>query len=120
MKKLEKAFVIDDEQAICFLLSALLRKKGFATDYYTQLSGSISKLKEFAPDVIFLDLSLNDGSGFSIIPAIKNELPNVEIIIISAHSGPAERSQAKDLNIKYFIPKPLNKKNIYETLEQLI
>lgn len=119
MKKLEKAFIIDDEQSICILLSAMLKKRGFATNHYTRLTGSIAKLKEFNPDVIFLDLSLNDGNGFSIVPSIQRELPKTEIIIISAHSGTNERAQAKEYNIKYFIPKPLNKENIYKTLEQI-
>lgn len=120
MKKQLKAFIIDDEEAICFLVSAMLKKKGFKTSYYTQLTGAISKMNDFAPDIVFLDLSLNDGSGFSIVPSIQTNYPEAEIIIISAHSGISEKRQAENLNIKYFIPKPLNQEAIHQILEQIL
>lgn len=113
---MKKAFVIDDEEAICLLLSAMLRKKGFETDTHFQLGGALIKLKKFNPDVLFLDLSLGDGSGFSIIPAIKKELPELKIIISSAHSGINERKEAERLGVFHFVSKPLNRETIDEVI----
>lgn len=109
---MKRAFVIDDEEAICLLLSAMLRKKGFETNTHHQLSGAINKLIDFNPDILFLDLSLGDGSGFSIVPAIKKELPNLKIIISSAHSGVNERKEAERLGVFHFVSKPLNRGTI--------
>ena len=81
--------------------------------------GSVEKADSFKPDVIFLDLSLGDGSGFSIIPELRNKVPNAEIILISAHDGEAERNNANELNITHFIPKPLNRDLILETLREI-
>ena len=116
---MNKAFIIDDEESICLLLSAMLRKKNFITETHHQLGGAIAKLNQFSPDFIFLDLSLGDGSGFSLVPAIKENLPNTKIIISSAHSGSSERKEAKILGVDHFISKPLTKETIDSVINLL-
>ncbi len=116
---IQKVYIIDDEEPICLLLSSLLRKEGIDTEYSTLLSGSVSKVKSFDPDVVFLDLSLKDGSGFSIIPQLKKEVPEAQIVVISAHSSDVERKQADTLGVKTFLPKPLNRDLILQSLEQI-
>tara|TARA_R110002049_G_scaffold218363_1_gene389841 strand:+ start:1461 stop:1826 length:366 start_codon:yes stop_codon:yes gene_type:complete len=115
--KNEKVLIIDDEKDICQLLSALLKKEGKSTTYANTLNEGKQKIVEFNPQIIFLDLNLPDGAGFSIIPYIKSYLPNASIVIISAYDGQKEREYAtKEFAIKHFLGKPLNKKLILETI----
>ena len=65
--KNKKAYIIDDEEAIRILLSAILNKSEIKTENHNQINGAVEKAENFQADVIFLDLSLKDGSGFSII-----------------------------------------------------
>lgn len=115
----KKAFIVDDETAICALLSALLEKKGLETDTHHQLTGALQKLVEFKPNVLFLDLSLGDGSGFSLIPSIKSKLPETIIVISSAHSGVNERNEAKKLGAHHFLSKPLTSKSVNNILQKI-
>ena len=119
MLTLESAYIIDDEEVICMLLSAILKREGMEIEYSTTIKNAVEGAIEFNPDVIFLDLNLKDGSGFSIVPELQKELPNAEIVIISAHNGESERKQAKNLNIDHFLPKPLNRGLILDSLNQM-
>ena len=119
LKNIERVFIIDDEESICLLISAILKSQDIDTKHSTELQGVIEKVVEFNPQVVFLDLSLKDGSGFSIIPDLLSKLTEAEIIIVSAHSGIKERQKAEDLNIKYFIPKPFNRQNILNLLKEI-
>lgn len=114
-----KAYIIDDEETIRMLLSALLNREGIETESHEKIEGAVEVAKKFQADVIFLDLSLKDGSGFSIIPDLRSVNPQAEIVIISAHTNESELEHARALSIKHFLPKPLNRELILNTLKEI-
>ena len=118
-KNKKKAFIIDDEEGICTLLSALLKKIGFISDYSLKLEGAVDKAVAFQANIIFLDLSLKDGSGFSILPELKKKLPKTKIIVVSAHTENEESQQAIKMGADFFLEKPLSTGTIKSTIEQL-
>jgi len=115
----KKAFIIDDEEGICTLLSALLKRIGLNSEFSLQLEGAVDQASAFYPDVIFLDLNLKDGSGFSILPELRSRLPNAKLIVISAHTENAEKKRALDMGATLFLEKPLSTSLIKNTIEQL-
>ena len=117
--KNKKAFIIDDEEGICTLLSALLRKIGLDTSFSLQLKGAVNQASRFSPSIIFLDLSLKDGSGFSIINELKASLPNAQIVVISAHTENEEKQRAMDMGAALFLEKPLSTSLIKNTIKLL-
>ena len=117
--KNRRAFIIDDEEGICTLLSALLKRIGLISEFSLQLKGAVDRASAFYPRVIFLDLSLKDGSGFSIIPELKARLPEAKLVVISAHTENAEKQRALDMGAILFLEKPLNTSLIKNTIEEL-
>lgn len=118
--KNKKILIIDDEKDICLLLSSLLKKEGLETTFANTLSVGKEKIVEFSPQIIFLDLNLPDGAGFSVIPYIKMHLPYSKIVIISAYDGQRERDYAnKKFGVEFFIGKPLNKQLILDTITKI-
>lgn len=117
--KNRKAFIIDDEEGICTLLSALLKRLGLNPKYSLQLEGAVDKACAFSPQVIFLDLSLKDGTGFSILPDLRRRLPKAKLIVISAHTENAEKQRALEMGASLFLEKPLSTSLIKKTIEQL-
>lgn len=111
--------VVDDEVEICLLLSGMLKKLGFGTDYAHTVSEGIEKVSKKSYDVVFLDLNLPDGLGFHLIPKIRKKHPNTKIVIISAYDGNVERQRAAAEGAHFFIPKPFNKKMIVNALEEM-
>lgn len=115
----KKAYIIDDEEAIRMLLSAILAKAGIQTQSHNQINGAVEKAENFQADVIFLDLSLKDGSGFSIVNELRTASPSAEIVIISAHTGENEQMLAKEFKVRYFLHKPLSKKVVFEVMKKI-
>lgn len=111
--------VVDDEVEICLLLSGMLKKMGFETEYAHSVSEGIEKVNANDYDVIFLDLNLPDGLGFHLIPKVKQQNPNSKVVIISAYDGNVERERATAEGANFFIPKPFNKKMIVNALEEM-
>lgn len=115
----KKVLVIDDEVEIGLLLSTLLNKLGLDAVYANNLDMGVKMFEEIKPHVVFLDLNLPDGSGFSVVPHMKNQSYNPRIVVITAQDGPKERTMAAHLGIDYIMPKPLSRNNVIEVLQYL-
>ncbi|MGB3777791.1 MAG: response regulator [Tunicatimonas sp.] len=118
MKK--TVLIIDDEQEICFLLAMLLKQLGYEADYAHSMHDGLAKLSvKNGYDVVFLDLNLPDGLGYSIIPAIKRQNEATKVVMISAHDGMLRRIKDEVSDIDDYISKPFSRDHIASTLEHL-
>ncbi len=118
MKK--TVLVIDDEQEICFLLAMLLKQLGYETDYAHSMHDGLAKLNvKDGFDIVFLDLNLPDGLGYSIIPAIKRQNEATKVVMISAHDGMLRRIKDEVSDVDDYISKPFSRDHIARTLEHL-
>lgn len=62
-------------------------------------------LQSLTPDVVVLDLSLPDGTGFSLLPKIKQAAPRSAVILLTNHEGPAIRKRAMSLGVDFYFRK---------------
>lgn len=73
-----------------------------------------------APDIVFVDLGLIDGSGHTLARAIKELDSTACVIIVTANNYEEELGVARQNNVDGFITKPYNKKQIIDCLERYI
>lgn len=115
---MEKILIVDDEREIGRLLKAILRSYGFDADHVADLKTAKNTFETGDYGLVFLDLDLPDGSGFSIVPALKRKNAEIPIVVISAHIGDEEEAQADQLGIANYIRKPFSKQQIKELLDE--
>jgi len=115
----KNALVIDDEVEIGMLLSTMLSGLGMEANYASNLDAGFRLYEETKPQLVFLDLNLPDGSGFSLVPKIKNNNNHTRIVVITAQDGAKERAMAQQLGVDFILPKPLNRQYILEALDYL-
>jgi len=115
-----KVLIVDDELDICYLLSGMLKQRNFHTGFVNTLTDARMALENDTPSLIFLDNHLPDGFGLDFIPFIKQNYPEVKVIMITAHDGAQDRKKAYDGGVDLFIAKPLNRKLIYDAVNQLL
>mgnify|MGYP001765885816 CR=1 FL=1 len=107
--------LIDDEPSVQFGFSAYLHKTG----YQVQTSGSIAearqKLSQGCFDVILLDLSLPDGNGIDLIAEIRQNYPEVALVVITGRGDVPVAVKAMQLGADNFLTKPvdMNELNVY-------
>lgn len=106
----KKILVVDNSKVILKLMSNLLKKEGY--DVVTALDGisALYVLKNFVPDVIFIDLIMPRIDGKKLCKIIRNNqnLKQVKIVIFSALA--AEEIDIKELEADYCIAKGAFKK----------
>lgn len=88
--------IIDDEEKIRTLLSKILVLEGYevlkAMDL--QSASKILSKENQKIDVIICDVKLPDGSGIDYTQRIKNQFPNIEIILLTAYGSIPDGVQA--------------------------
>ncbi len=73
--------------------------------------------KEFAPNIVFVDIHLRNERGSDIVRKIKSEIdPNVHAIMISADGTRDTVLEVKEAGAHGFIVKPFNRDMVYKHL----
>lgn len=115
-----KALIVDDEVEVAETISLFLEKyagnKIKVIGKASTTSEALSIYKEFNPDIVFLDIQLQNETGFDFINAIKN--PNQIIIMITAHAEHALK--AYESNVNAYLTKPISPSRFQETITQAI
>lgn len=111
--------IVDDEEDIGVMLTRFLNREGIDTIYADRISKAAEIISDQQFDFYLLDLHLPDGTGFDLIPAIRNQQGNPRIIVISAYDGIAETERANELSVDRFIRKPFTRKEVLQTISDL-
>lgn len=77
-----RAIVIDDQQTITMVYSAMLMKKGFVTETCNEPRMALEKIAAFMPDIILCDLHMPTCSGFELAEMIRQDPANEGIPIV--------------------------------------
>ena len=80
----------------------------------TGVKNGISLIKEHSPDIIFLDIQMDDGNGFDLIDVIKIDLPH--IIFTTAFDEFALR--AFQVNAIDYLLKPIDPERLVEAVKR--
>jgi response regulator of citrate/malate metabolism len=68
-------------------------------------------------DVAVLDVHLQDGIGFDLIPLLRAQNPSVKIMIITAYSQCSEVEKANKLSVDHLLGKPFTASQFKQALE---
>ena len=86
--------IIDDEPIIRKLLSRMMELEGYEVFQAESCATGIKQLKMHCPQVVLCDVILPDGNGVDLIPEMKRQLPDSEVIMLTAHGNIADGVQA--------------------------
>jgi len=114
-----KLMAVDDEQIVLDSIRFLVEREveGF-TLVATARSGreAILKAEETVPDLILMDIRMPGIDGLEAIREIKQRLPAMRFIIISAYEQFAYARQAIELGVLDYVVKPLKRQMLRDIL----
>jgi DNA-binding response OmpR family regulator len=65
--------IVDDDSTTNQMIQTILTSAGFQTASACDVAGALAGIREHHPDLILLDVSLPDGSGFDVCRRIQGE-----------------------------------------------
>lgn len=112
-----KLLLVDDEEEICLLLSAMLAQYGIASVTAHSVTDAEARFAQGPFHGVFLDVNLPDGKGYELIPALRRSSPDTRVIVISAMDQ--EREMAMDAGADLFLAKPLDRRAVLDGLSSI-
>jgi DNA-binding NtrC family response regulator len=86
-KQMADVLVVDDDQAICGLLTHVIGTLGHRVNCAYTLKSALDEASSGSYDVVFLDINLPDGIGLDRIQDFKQTRSAPEVIIITGLGG---------------------------------
>jgi DNA-binding response OmpR family regulator len=114
-----KILIVDDDPDVRTLMNVVIKSKGYEVETAFNKQDAISKMEDFKPSVIFLDVLLSGTDGREFCREIKQDdkLNPVSVIMVSAHPGASENFG--NYGADDFISKPINTEVLLGKLEAL-
>jgi DNA-binding response OmpR family regulator len=111
---------VEDEDGIRDIIVKTL-KYYFNSVYEARNGEEAYKLyKEKMPDIILSDIKMDKMDGIEFVKKVRKEDLNIMIIMLSAYSDSSYLIDLINLNINYYILKPLNLEKLDEALKKYI
>jgi two-component system nitrogen regulation response regulator NtrX len=104
----KKILVIDDERSILETLGGILTDEGFSPICVDSAESGLKHIKSEAVDLVLLDIWMPGMDGMEALQKIKEEYPELQVIMISGHGTIETAVQATKMGAFDFIEKPLS------------
>ncbi len=106
MTKSGQILVVDDEEIMREVLSALLSFESYEVDLAENGAQALEMIREKDYGVMLLDLMMPDVDGFQVLEELKKSENSPVAVVLTAYASIDRVMQAAKLNAFAFIPKP--------------
>lgn len=115
-----RAVVVDDEASLTDLLTMALRYEGWDVRAASGGSAAIALIREFAPDVVVLDVMLPDVDGLSVLRRLRADGRDMPILFLTAKDSLDDRIQGLTAGGDDYVTKPFSLEELVARLRGLI
>jgi DNA-binding response OmpR family regulator len=117
-----KILIADDNENIREALTYLLEDEGYKLALARDGADTLKKVREFLPDILFLDIMMPEMNGYEVCRAIKNDpkLRNTYVIMLTAKGQVAEQERGKEVGADEYIVKPFSPMEILSKIKNIL
>jgi two-component system response regulator (stage 0 sporulation protein F) len=116
----ERILVVDDEAGIRELLLVLFRKNLYQAVAAADANDGFTLAAEVEPAVAIVDYHIAGGGGINLIRKLREHLPDIRCIFMTAHDAPEYFEQALEAGAADTIRKPFDILLLLAKVERLV
>jgi len=117
-------WIVDDDQSIRFVLEKALLREGLPTRSFTSprevLAALASATERDAPQILVSDIRMPGGSGLELLEKVKQKLPGLPVIIMTAFSDLDSAVSAFQGGAFEYLPKPFDLPKAVELIRRAV
>lgn len=102
-----RVLIVDDEHELVSALVERLNLRGFQAKGVTTGAEALACLAQEPCDVVVLDVKMPGLDGLEVIKRIKQEQPQVEVILLTGHSSAQDAERGTMLGAFDYLMKPV-------------
>ena len=108
--------VVDDEKTVCASCRKILTKEGYNVEVASSGKEALSKIKGDGFDVVVTDWKMPEIDGIEMARRIKQENPNVAVILITGYPSVETSIAAIRSGVSDYVPKPFTPQELSDAL----
>jgi len=112
--------VVDDDPHVQSLLTEHLAQAGYRPHGVASLGEARRATAERRFSAVLLDLQLPDGNGLDWIPELREEFPDVAVIVVTGHGDIPQAVEAMRRGADHFLTKPVRLQDLETLLRKSI
>jgi DNA-binding NtrC family response regulator len=112
--------VIDDDAEIRELLVQILTRAGHQVSQVKDAASLKDGFARLQPDVVLLDYKLPDATGLDLLPLIKKEWPESEVIMMTGHATYDVAVEAIKRGAFHFQEKPFDPESLLNLIKRAV
>lgn len=118
-RTVRRLVLVEDEEPVAAGISALLELEGIEVRVAPTAAEALPLIREFAPDLVILDLGLPDRDGLDLYVDIAEEWPTLPVIFSSGHGDAAHIGNMVPRRNVRFLQKPYQLESLMRAIEAL-
>ena len=118
----EHIMYVDDEEALVFLATRLLERRGYRVSGFTNAITALKQFRENPTDIdaVVTDLSMPGMSGFELTEEIHRTRADIPILLTSGYLQEEDQQKAESLGIRETIQKPATADKLAGALDKIL
>ena len=122
MSKKINVFLIDDHAALLESLVLLIGQSPYfeVTGTAAQAEGVSAQIATLAVDLVLTKIVLSDMNGLLLTEALRNQYPNLKLVILSTITSPTVIRQALQVGANGYISKAVKPDELMSALQQIM
>jgi DNA-binding NarL/FixJ family response regulator len=117
-----RVFIVDDHPLVREGLANLINQQSDVTvcGEAEDSAGAISGIQTIQPDVVLVDISLKNESGLELVKTLKNQFPDLAVIVISMHDEALYAERALHAGARGYVMKRETTKNMLTAIRRVL
>ena len=104
--------LVEDDERISEPLLRVLSTEGFDVIHAPTGNAGLDAVATGKPNLVLLDLTLPDIDGLDVCRRIRDDRPELPVIMLTAHGADVDRIVGLELGADDYLPKPFNPREL--------
>ena len=106
----KRILVVEDNDLNRKLFCDVLQAGGFSVEPVADGEMAIERAKAFFPNLVIMDIQLQDVSGLDLIAGLKrdSELCDIPVLAVTAYAGKGDEERIREVGAEGYLAKPVS------------
>jgi two-component system cell cycle response regulator DivK len=106
----KRILVVEDNDLNRKLFCDVLQAGGFSVEPCANGGTALERAKQFNPNLVIMDIQLQDVSGLDLIAGLKDdaELCDIPVLAVTAYAGKGDEERIREVGAEGYLSKPVS------------
>ena len=112
--------VAEDDKSVRLVVQQALARQGYTVQSSGTAAGLWKLIETGRGDVLISDIALPDGDALDLLPRIREQRPDMPVIVMSARSTLLTAVKAQQTGVFEYLPKPFELRSLVEATSRAV